>query len=1428
MKKIILFVLALILACYTTCAFGASTEAIIYVVNELPDGYEDYDEDGNITNPAYAESIADALEKAETFAGEDSNFAEVTIIFRASTELEETITFDSLSTVKKLILSGNTSNIRLTAPEGKRHIIAENSALEFELSSIILAGNNGGGISVKDGTVIINGVTFQGIDATANEDSEENNGGAMKITGGNVSFSGTNNFTGNTANNGGAIYAATDNDVNFQEGTHTFENNTANENGGALYIADASNTSESSYNSNNNSVRASNFIIAPFTVGVAVNFNFIGNVGFNGGAVHIMPFGILVLGGIVNFRNNTAFNNGGAICVYGRIIDSSSTVNFTGNKAGSTVYTTSTTDPTNSGLSTSGFGGAIYFSSFSSIASNLGQTEFYSNTAPSGGAVYVNRGTLNFNNTATFGASGSGNNSYTGGALFLNGGSTNFNSYVSFDHNSALDDGGALYTVQNGTEALNFTSPVSFTGNTGNSDNGNVGDGGAVWWGMDVTTEFFKTFNIAGGSVTFTNNKTDGSPTTYQPANDAANGGAIYIAGSGTLTIDTNIDYQFSGNTAYNKGGVIYTDTANVTFSGVTISAQNTASNVGGGLAASASGLITVENSVITQQSAYAGGAIYATNIEITSSDFTNNSAATTNGGAVYAYPGGMLTVKTSRFMQNTAQNTGGAIYADASTINIDDSYFQSNKAKASGGAIEIENQCTSVISSSTFETNQSGSNGGAVCPYGSISVTKCYFTGNYASGMGGAVYFSQTGSGNGIFAITSSMLQGNIAGGSGTDGSGGALYLNVDVAEIDSCTFDQNSVTGGTNAYGGAVYFDVSGTASASESTIVNSTFTANTAAGGTNYNYGGALYTAGKINVISSAFTMGNSATDRGGAIYISSSLTKFMATIAVGNTASIGSDIYAETNTDCDAGFYNRVGIYGTGGSNSPGSKFSGGNGNKENTSWITSTFYGSNGLADNIWDASKPPMVGCSVNQILLQTLMLDEDANLPLDCTAIDIIEWNLRFQLPQFDQRGVDRWNNRNHIEIGPMYFGSGGGTPSEPITTYIIQSVTMSGIPNTLRSIGQTASLIALIRYTNGRTAYGGNDSGYEPIVWTSSNPNIVRIDQKGNITALAVTPNNSYVTITVSTKRNTAGGTPATDSRAVRVLGQYSYLNISPVYQNYLASYIQEIAEYDISLGLADVNTSGVKSSSFQREFKAAWKADKATQITDLTTSTPTFSTRTSYNVSGYVPSKRAAANINYQNRSNGDIFPLVYTWNFSGSEIKALLGSDLSEKTFNAKLAEELFNVLRIDFQGTGKTFQVVGGSGVSAKDAYTNQALTLTKADGNKGVSIQLTAYLANVEASGTNADGVQFMGSGSRKLLVVPDGTNDGAIAGSMWMIQKGSSPSTPDTPSVPDTPDTPDTPSKGNSGGGSGGGGCNASGLGLGVLAMFFMFRRKR
>ena len=131
------------------------------------------------------------------------------------------------------------------------------------------------------------------------------------------------------------------------------------------------------------------------------------------------------------------------------------------------------------------------------------------------------------------------------------------------------------------------------------------------------------------------------------------------------------------------------------------------------------------------------------------------------------------------------------------------------------------------------------------------------------------------------------------------------------------------------------------------------------------------------------------------------------------------------------------YNRVAVYGTGSANTSWLSNPAPETDKEDISWTTETFYGSNVLDDNTVDDSKPPYIGSSLFavEIRLQTLMLSEDVNLSSANRATNIIPYNLRYQFPEYDQRGVARRVTAGGtgvpIDIGPLRFG-GTWTPDE------------------------------------------------------------------------------------------------------------------------------------------------------------------------------------------------------------------------------------------------------------------------------------------------------------------------------------------------------------------------------------------------------------
>ena len=293
------------------------------------------------------------------------------------------------------------------------------------------------------------------------------------------------------------------------------------------------------------------------------------------------------------------------------------------------------------------------------------------------------------------------------------------------------------------------------------------------------------------------------------------------------------------------------------------------------------------------------------------------------------------------------------------------------------------------------------------------------------------------------------------------SSGRGGALYVNADTSTIDSCTFSDNSSSLTGEARGGAVYFSVQ-----DSGRIQNSTFTGNEVSGGST-SYGGALATYGNVTLTMSTFTASNKATERGGGIYIGSGTLTISATIIVGNSATLGNDVWSDGSVASRG--YNRVGTYGQGSANTSWTSAVGGSTDtdRSNTSWTTETFFGNGELDYNEESETVPPYIGSILaERERIMTLMLSEDVTLAITDRATNIIPNNRKASFPEFDQRGVSRWASINDLSIGAVNFDGDINNPSDddPNATYTIQSVMMSGIPNTLRSIGQTASLTALI----------------------------------------------------------------------------------------------------------------------------------------------------------------------------------------------------------------------------------------------------------------------------------------------------------------------------------------------------------------------------
>ncbi len=413
-------------------------------------------------------------------------------------------------------------------------------------------------------------------------------------------------------------------------------------------------------------------------------------------------------------------------------------------------------------------------SSLSDSVVNISSNRFEGNTAPNGGAIYINSSDNIIENNIF-------NNNYAnyyGGSIFNNGNNLTLinNTITNSDANA---EGRKIYN--NGTiNTVNITFLNNETVNAHNLVNIPINvtdDMGNEILGKSATlmfNEMLKTVDIVEDTVYSTNISSIGTflvNGTYNAAlNSNVKTGVLFIdegSYSGPFYVDVNGNDDNNGDENHplktiseavfraglsNKVPVIYlyegtyyvndltlSKPVNITGLGnVTFDAQNngrilnvTGSNVN-------ISNINFINSNIYNETIYSsdgdtqiyGGAVYwsGNNGTLSNSTFNNNSitAMYSYGGALY-WSGANGTVKNVNFSNNyvtdpnndeSAKSQGGALYWSGENGAVINSSFEDNYAKHYGGAVYWSGY-NGTLSNSTLNSNNASKYAGAVCWYG-------------------------------------------------------------------------------------------------------------------------------------------------------------------------------------------------------------------------------------------------------------------------------------------------------------------------------------------------------------------------------------------------------------------------------------------------------------------------------------------------------------------------------------------------------------------------------------------------------------------------------------------------------------------------------------------------------------------------------------
>lgn len=180
-------------------------------------------------------------------------------------------------------------------------------------------------------------------------------------------------------------------------------------------------------------------------------------------------------------------------------------------------------------------------------------------------------------------------------------------------------------------------------------------------------------------------------------------------------------------------------------------------------------------------------------NLEVTGSIFLANAGRPgASGGAIANEPDAVLKILESTFDSNTSETDGGAI-ANRGDIILGASRFLRNSARGRGGA--IHNSGTLDVDEVTFQKNSAAEGGALYTPVpGRTWVWKSSFVGNQASSRGGAVLSAS------FVQLVSSTVSGNRA------YAGGGLYGvgEPDVLWLANATVTRNIAAPVDNTAGG------------------------------------------------------------------------------------------------------------------------------------------------------------------------------------------------------------------------------------------------------------------------------------------------------------------------------------------------------------------------------------------------------------------------------------------------------------------------------------------------------------------------------------------------------------------------------------------------------------------------------------------------
>lgn len=332
------------------------------------------------------------------------------------------------------------------------------------------------------------------------------------------------------------------------------------------------------------------------------------------------------------------------------------------------------------------------------------------------------------------------------------------------------------------------------------------GSTGAVEMLVDYTVPAADAVSIPGGcNITFKTAKTGtykysgaGSALVTRGSNMTAvpmflNGGSLAIE---DVTLD-GASVRADAALVQSVGSLTIDDGAQL------INAVNTGN---GGAVYATDGDITIQDATLSDNEAARGGAVYYSGagtlgISGTKTVISGNTATNGDGGALFVTKGTVDLLDSVTISDNTAASgNGGAVYGDSAMVNVKDQALLSGNRAVHGGAVYIASGKVQVMGGVLTGNVADGGNGGAVCTgIGVVDMSAGVMTANSApDGNGGAIYIS-----SGESSVSGGQIGGALGMGN-TAKNGSAVFVATNTA-----TFSGGTIAGNIATDGGAVGVD-------------------------------------------------------------------------------------------------------------------------------------------------------------------------------------------------------------------------------------------------------------------------------------------------------------------------------------------------------------------------------------------------------------------------------------------------------------------------------------------------------------------------------------------------------------------------------------------------------------------------------------------